>query len=211
MKTLRMGSVARMKLGWKEIDFALGFLSDAPLRYVERVYYATMGTRAQRLRKARRPRAVLFLDMDGVMNDHAYDNGARSSTVRPDCVERLNRVLAVTRCAVVISSAWRYMIHGGAMTLSGFEYLLRTHGVRCPGRVIGYTEKDGPRGAHADYDERGRQCLAWLAKHGPFERYAVVDDMQAGFEGMPIVRTNGQIGLTDEDADKLIELLGKVE
>lgn len=54
-------------------------------------------------------RPVLFLDIDGVLNGHEYDREAESSTLHPDCVARLNRVLADSECSVVLSSAWRYM------------------------------------------------------------------------------------------------------
>lgn len=148
---------------------------------------------------------VLFLDIDGVLNGHEFDRAAESSTIRPACVKRLNRVLRETRCAVVISSAWRYMVLGGGMTLMGFGYMLRTHGVAIVGGLLGTTGRDTQT---EDPNERGRQIKAWLAEHPEVTRYAVVDDMQLGFEGMPIVRTNGAEGLTDNDADKLIELLG---
>jgi hypothetical protein len=147
---------------------------------------------------------VLFLDMDGVLNGHDHDEGAESNTLRPDCVARLNRVLAETGCSVVMSSAWRYMVLNGAMTLSGFGYMLRTHGIRVPGRLIGTTGRDTQT---EDPDERGRQIKAWLAEHPEVTRYAVVDDMALGFEGMPVVRTDGARGLTDADADALIALL----
>lgn len=148
------------------------------------------------------PSCVLFLDVDGVLNGHDFDNSAQSNRVRPDCVERLNRVLDATDAQIVLSSAWRYMVLGGAMTLEGFGYMLRTHGVRA-GRLFGLTAKDENNGP----DERGRLIRAWLAEHPHVTRYAVVDDMQLGFEGMPVVRTDGARGLTDSDADRLIELL----
>lgn len=150
---------------------------------------------------------VLFLDIDGVLNGHFFDRAAESSTINPACVARLNRVLAETRCSIVISSAWRYMILGGAMTLRGFEYMLRTHGVHCVGGVIGHTRADTSPGS--DYEERGRQCREWLKDHPEVKTFACVDDAQVGFSGLPIVRTDGAKGLTDEDAAALIGLLGR--
>jgi hypothetical protein len=152
--------------------------------------------------------SVLFLDIDGVLNDHTYDERAESTTILRPCVERLNRVLDATGCVVVISSAWRYMVLGQAMSLHGFEYLLRTHGVRCSGRVAGTTGRDRDT---TDRTERGRQVRAWLEAYGrgDGERWAVVDDLALGFEGMPFVHTNGLVGLTDADAERLIELLGR--
>lgn len=156
--------------------------------------------------KPRSPRVVLFLDIDGVLNGHDYDERAQSTTIWTQQVARLNRVLEATGCALVVSSAWRYMVLGGAMTLDGFGYMLRTHGVRCPGHLVGTTGRDRDVG---DPSERGRQIKAWIDAYAPDDgfRYAVVDDMQLGFEGMPIVRTDGKRGLTDEDADQLIALL----
>ena len=147
---------------------------------------------------------VLFLDIDGVLNGHDYDKGAESNLIRRECVDRLNTVLELTGASLVISSAWRYMILNGAMTLSGFTYLLRTHGVRCPGRVIGFTGRDTQV---EDPAERGRLIKAWLAERPEVTRWAVVDDMALGFDGMPFVRTKGGVGLATEDALALVELL----
>lgn len=149
-------------------------------------------------------RPTLFLDIDGVLNGHEYDPEAESNTLRRDCVARLNRVLAETDCAVVLSSAWRYMVLNGAMTITGFGYMLRTHGVRIRGGLVGTTDRDTQT---EDPGERGRQIQAWLAAHPEVTRFAVVDDMREGFEGLPIVRTDGRCGLTDADAEALIALL----
>lgn len=145
---------------------------------------------------------VLFLDVDGVLNGHDFDHSAQSNVIRRDCVKRLNRILDETGCQIVLSSAWRYMVLMGAMTLDGFGYLLRSHGVRA-GRLIGTTAKDETGGV----DERGKQIKAWLAEHQAVTQWAVVDDMALGFDGMPIVRTDGARGLQDADADRLIEML----
>jgi len=149
---------------------------------------------------------VLFLDIDGVLNGHYFDREAESSDIRPSCVAVLNRVLKVTGCSLVISSAWRYMILGRDLTVRGFEYLLRTHGVRCVGGVVGHTRAD--RGV-GEYRERAEQIREWLADHPEVERWAVVDDMAEDcFPGMPFVRTDGKVGLEDKHGDALIELLG---
>lgn len=149
---------------------------------------------------------ILFLDIDGVLNGHDFDHGAQSNTIRRDCVERLNRVLDEAGAQIVLSSAWRYMVLCGAMTLDGFGYMLRSHGVRS-GRLIGLTGKDTQVEGQAGEEERGRLIREWLAEHPEVTRYAVVDDMQLGFAGMPIVRTDGARGLTDADAEALVALL----
>ena len=125
---------------------------------------------------------------------------------------QLNRVIAATDCKLVISSAWRYLVHNKHMTLTGLENLLLTHGVNCHERVIGITRMDRNL---SDKHERGKQIHDYLnnleaSVCGPSDRYAVVDDDgEIGIPeaGHPFVQTDGKVGLTASDADRLIELL----
>ena len=51
------------------------------------------------------------------------------------------------------------------------------------------------------------EIRAWIRDHGPVKRFAVVDDMDLGFEGMPFVQTDSEVGLTSGDALRLRSLL----
>lgn len=154
---------------------------------------------------------ILFLDVDGVLNNHAKQPGSVYCGIDPACMGRLSRVLAATGARLVISSAWRYMILNGAMTLDGFKYLLYTHGLvdNTEGGdvVIGHTEGDVNPGSRTD---RAELCRGWLAMNPGATTFAAVDDLDLGYAdlGIPFVQTDGKIGLTDADADRLIELLG---
>lgn len=156
---------------------------------------------------------VIFLDLDGVLNGHDFDDSedVLSSTILPRCVEHLNRVLRETGASLVISSAWRYMVGPGAMTVLGFEYLLRTHGVAAKGRVLGVTCRDEEVG------ERGQQIRDWLNERGGDRRYVVLDDggdkdgewydLGINAAGHPVVWTKGNEGMTDWDAERAIRIL----
>lgn len=154
-------------------------------------------------------KCVLFLDVDGVLNGHEFDPLAASCGIRPDCVERLNRVLDATGCDVVLSSAWRYMVLCGAMTLEGFGYLLRTHGVRQLGdRLVGTLPFD--TADDAEPKDRGDLIAAWLAEHPGYAKAVAVDDLDIFDPRLPhvgFVRTDGMKGLADADADQLVALL----
>jgi hypothetical protein len=173
---------------------------------------------------------VLFLDVDGVLNGHDWDDEAQSCNIRRECVKHLNRVVRETGCRIVLSSAWRYIVHGGDMTLRGFGYLLRTHGMAAAETgtlaarlIIGLTRKDDESVDPLDLkpDERARQIRDWLEWWGDdaqmraavglgvVTRFAAVDDEDHGFEahGVPAVITDGKTGLTSADADKLIAIL----
>lgn len=161
---------------------------------------------------------ILFLDLDGVLNCHEHNPEVLCGQIHKDKVALLNDVLRRTGAKLVLSSAWRYLVHRGDMKLVGLEWLLRSHGVLA-GRLIGITRKDTmvrevyngePRTWPAS-NERGQQIADWLAMNRRGATYAVVDDLDLGISaaGHPFVQTDGAVGLTAEDADRLVSLLGE--
>lgn len=168
---------------------------------------------------------LIFLDIDGCLNSHDFDWFAMSNPIHRNKVKRLNRILAASNGRIVLSSAWRYIVHRGEADLAGFDWLLRSHGVLC-NRLIGITRCDtmmpktfdGTPGTWPLEDERGRQIADWLADHDFSGRYVVIDDggkredgswtdLGIGAAGHPHVCPVGSVGLTDADADRAIEIL----
>jgi hypothetical protein len=159
---------------------------------------------------------LLFLDIDGVLNVHESD---------PE-VAILNYVLRRTDARLVLSSAWRYLVHRGEMNLAGLDWLLRSHGVLA-GRLVGITrpdtmrdrmDYDGRPGTWPQVDERGQQIADYIRndvfdapEFTMLDGYAVVDDLDLGIReaGHPFVQTDGAVGLTGADAERLVELLGR--
>lgn len=167
--------------------------------------------------KARGKRAtrLLFLDIDGVLNGHeALESGYCG--ISHERASILNRVLsAVPDVQIVVSSAWRYMILEGAMTLKGFSYVLSMHGVLAYGRMHGHTDADVHPDEQPDHFDRetwkrlgltwrAEQIRSYLSRH-PVERWAVIDDLPLEIENL--VQTDGNVGLTDADAERLIAIL----
>jgi hypothetical protein len=159
---------------------------------------------------------IIFLDIDGVLNNHVFDRIAGSATILPVCVGQLNRLIHATGAKVVLSSAWRYMCIDGTqfpagMTLKGFEYMLRTHGVTQRISIIGHTEPDCDVLLGAD---RGHQICRWLLdnRYAGKCRYVVIDDRDLGISVFehPFVQTVASKGLTAADADKAIDILGRL-
>ena len=154
---------------------------------------------------------ILFLDLDGVANGHERHANGYYGT-KPECVAQLNRVIAATDCKLVISSAWRYLVHNRHMTIIGLENLLLTHGVDAKGRVFSVTRNDLNI---SDKHERGKQITEWIREYAnggsPFGYAVVDDDNELGIPeaGHPFVKTDGKVGLTEADADRLIDILGR--
>lgn len=161
---------------------------------------------------------LLFLDVDGVLNAHEFDPEVLCGQIHTDKVQRLNRILRQTGAKVVLSSAWRYIVHRGEANLAGMDWLLRSHGMLAD-RLIGITRPDTMRASPAfDGDpqhwpvcnERGQQISDWFTAHGwPRKVYVVLDDLDLGIvaAGHPFVQTVGSIGLTDMDAERAIAIL----
>jgi hypothetical protein len=147
--------------------------------------------------------SLIFLDIDGVLNRHRpWPNGYIG--IEPACAYRFNRLLKLTGAKIVVSSAWRYLIHSGSMTTKGFENLLLSHGINCHDRVIGLTEPD----AESWKDERGIQIYRWL-EGKPRCPYVVIDDLDLGITaaGHPFVETLGNHGLRWCDVRLAVQLL----
>lgn len=149
---------------------------------------------------------LVFLDIDGVLNDFEQSWGAvpdYNPEFVPRCVQNFNRIIRETEASIVISSSWRGLIHTGQMTLNGFRVLLRTHAIH--GYVVGYTREES---AGVDCEPRWAQIADWLKKPcGDLERYCILDDCADAFGGRPGVQTNGAVGLTESDADAAIAIL----
>ena len=154
---------------------------------------------------------VLFLDIDGVLNRlPCFDAVAESNTIERECVGQLNRIIHATGCKVVLSSAWRYMVHGKAMTRQGFAYMLRTHGATAELDIVGCTAKD------EEVTGRAAQVESWLydRKRGKnaVSNWCCVDDKADLVGDMPQEQchvTNGGSGLTEIDASRIIHILNR--
>ena len=159
---------------------------------------------------------LIFLDVDGVLNNHRWDREASSTLIDFDKIKLLNQILIRTESHVVLSSAWRYIIHRGEANLTGLDWLLRSHGLMAQ-RLVGYTSKDTlcPHwdGHTHNYwpvrNERGYQIQKWMNANCDVDpNYLVIDnggfdnetkiwtDLGLGANGHPVLWTHPKVGLT---------------
>jgi len=142
---------------------------------------------------------VIFLDIDGVLNNPG-NFVEKKAIIDPLCVNRLNIIMSITNAKIVVSSSWRYMVYGGAMTTLGFGYLLSSHGIP---KILDITPKD------EEVAGRGNQCLAWLSKHPEVTNHVAIDDDDIGMimPNLNFYKTDGSKGLTDADIKEICNLL----
>ncbi len=145
---------------------------------------------------------LLFLDIDGVLNNHTYNEIAKSNTLDKKYVENLNKIIHETDCHIVLSSAWRYMILHNEITMEGFEYLLRTHGVTSKVKVFSITCADEV------VPLRHEQIQHFLYLFDNV-KFAILDDLDMSIE-FPHNFVLVNDGLTEEQANKVIKILNEI-
>lgn len=146
---------------------------------------------------------LLFLDIDGVLNN-GKPTASGYCTIDYDKVLLLNELLdTLPDVEIVITSAWRYMVLTNQMTLSGFENMLLTYGLKVRGRLHGTTPFDGEHG----YDRDGliRLYIEWSG----CTHFVVFDDLDLPVPNL--VKTESATGLTREHITKAIQLLSNHE
>lgn len=163
---------------------------------------------------------VLFLDIDGVLNterqhDRCVNLGADQVdnfgyAFDPEAVANLKRIVEHTGADIVISSSWK---------MWGLDAMQQMWARReLPGKVIGITP-------NTDSDEmllsidldlmdipaiKGSEIKEWLSTNGNQDtRYAILDDLPDMLPDQEshFVQTDPRIGITKEDADRIITIL----
>jgi hypothetical protein len=159
--------------------------------------------------KEHTPFRVLFLDIDGVLNDQEWAialhkegrDGYRE--FNPRSVANLKRICEATGCKIVISSTWRLF---GPIEAQIVPELARAGFTNPP--IIGKTP-DLSRRSSSNFDEQGRgdEVAAWLEEHPHVDRFICVDDDSDFRPEQPLIKTSHRYGLTDAVADLCIEVL----
>ena len=165
-------------------------------------------------------RKVIFLDIDGVLNTKWWYTQMDRNTPKdqygyafdPKAVANLKRIVEETGADVVISSSWK------SFGFSELEEMWKDRDL--PGKLIGITPNSVSDELllDADIDSielfhiRGEEIKEWLTKHGKqISNYAIIDDMDNMLTEQQsyFVHTNPEVGITDENAEKVIQILNK--
>jgi len=158
---------------------------------------------------------LLFLDLDGVLHPAV----GTFHQFRENCCRQLARVVAATRCRVVLSSSWRCY----ESSLQEATTALRRHGIELAGTTPEY---DG-------HGARAREILCVVDGSGAAARWVALDDEdlvgggeeeeEEGEEALShfssaatsarmaphAVRTDADTGMTCANADRCIAILGR--
>ena len=152
-----------------------------------------------------RPRKILFLDVDGVLNCKypTYDESdiEPNSKLNISMLKRLKRIFDATDCYFVLSSSWR---HHTAWKELLFNAMNKVN-IDVDRRYI----DDTPR---TQYTNRGRLIQEYLDECDyEISKWCILDDTEVnkpyGYNNGFIVRTDEWNGLTDVEMNKIINLM----
>ena len=145
---------------------------------------------------------ILFLDIDGVLNSHAYWkkliplNILPDDKIDPEAVQRLNQITDATGAFIVVSSTWRMAYTHNFL---GLRQMLENVGVT--GRVLGMTPVDN--------QARGGQIQDWMTtSFRDIDAFVILDDDSDMLHLTKfLVKTNYADGLQDVHVQKAIAIL----
>jgi len=173
---------------------------------------------------------IIFLDIDGVLNSENWykkryvmpefkeylDNKKHMSDIQhdawefdPDAVARLNKIIKETGAKIVVSSVWRNM--------PNIKDILKDVGII--GEVVGITPtiwdlKHGKSNIEIkSHVPRGIEIQEWIyANYKEYSdredlKYVMIDDDCDIYPSCYFVNTSWRTGLTDELAQKAIDIL----
>jgi hypothetical protein len=144
---------------------------------------------------------LLFLDIDGVLNDPGEI--WLTPPLGPDKLTRLQKICFFTGCEIVLSSSWRF-------------YTDLIQELREAFQPLGF---DISAILNGNDDDRGKEIVLWLDRKfgNKVVTVAVLDDSEFALLKHPnpnwVCRnffTDGSVGLTDNDTEEIIAFFQSV-
>jgi hypothetical protein len=153
---------------------------------------------------------VIFLDIDGVLNSERFLKNNQDETIDRKNVSILKNVIDKTGSVIVISSAWRLWFDDNMMPKERYsQYLydiLCEFDIKLFGKTPDFSTEE-IRIKKAFSYVKAKEIIAWLDDHEVVDKYVVIDDLDLKNDEINahLIRTNGQVGITEEDARLIIQ------
>ncbi len=148
---------------------------------------------------------LIFLDIDGVLNNNRWMDKNGFGTLDPFNIQMLVKLVQLTNADLVISSDWRRYY--------SYDVLCRrliTEGI--PARFVGATPCLEPEdNTDEEIIPRGLEIDSWLKTNqwqGPF---CILDDLSDMHPHQDrLIQTNDDFGLVELDVEKAVFLLSEI-
>jgi len=136
---------------------------------------------------------VVFLDIDGVLNDAFTTQALMDDTPKREHLDCLKEILDKTGAKVVLSSTWRLFSDSRNIVKNCLQNI---------GSDIYDITKELSKG-------RGAEIAEWISRHSEVESFVILDDDISDMKQFKnnIVKTTFYHGLLPEHIEKAIKIL----
>lgn len=134
---------------------------------------------------------IIFLDVDGVLNNQNTSIGVLNYPFEPTCFQNLKNLVEQMDAKIVVSSSIRHCLNNRQALLFKLKEYDLDH------RVIGYTPFIN--------GDKSKEIRAYLNSMDYQEAFVVLDDEELSVPYL--IRTDKQIGLTEDDVELAILVL----
>jgi hypothetical protein len=155
---------------------------------------------------------VIFLDIDGVLNSEEFLKNNQGEAIDRMNVSILKDIINKTGALIVMSSAWRLWFDDNMMPKEGYSQclhdILREFDIKIFGKTPDYSTEE-IRTSRTFSHVKAKEIIAWLNENQGVEKYVVIDDLDLKNEEINahLVRTNGQVGITEKDAMRVVDMI----
>ena len=134
---------------------------------------------------------VVFLDIDGVLNDGVRIMETESDLPSKEHLDCLKAIIDATDAKIVLSSTWRL-------------FPVARNDVKNALRNVGLEFIDKTK----ELKDRASEIKEWLSRHPEVEKFVILDDEEiSGKFTNNLVQTTFYNGLLPEHAEKAIKIL----
>ena len=155
---------------------------------------------------------VIFLDIDGVLNSEEFFKNNQSEAIDRSNAKILKSIIDKTGAAIVMSSGWRLWFDDNMMPKNRYSQclfdILCEFNIKLFGKTPDFSTEE-IRTKKTFSHVKAKEIIAWLSEHETVEKYVVLDDFNLNNEEINshLVRTNAQIGITEDDAKRVIDMI----
>ncbi len=141
---------------------------------------------------------VIFLDIDGVLNNaKSNEESLNFPCIDEGNLQHLKRIIDETNASIVLTSTWKEDYQDNDAIRSFINEKVPVFDT-----------------THDKILNRGKGILNYLSAHQDVENYVILDDEAYDFVECGLVdhwvKTSYECGLTEEDAERAIRILGRL-
>jgi hypothetical protein len=160
---------------------------------------------------------VIFLDIDGVINSHFWADSHKQeisdgTLIQKEKIELLAKIVNKTEASLVMHSGWRFWFDDAMQPIrkeaKKLVDLLLESGLSIYAMTPDLTTEEIRR-TKMFSKVKASEIFLWLKQNPKVESWIVLDDLDLHNEdlGLRQVRTNAEVGLSEKDVEKAIEML----